>query len=87
MIKAINRQILEVSDTGNTYFGRAWLMVNPEYMNVGAGRLESEAESYLGSLDAPSAIKSPKRAVVRLLSLLAAAASGGLITAVLFQLY
>ncbi len=87
MIRAISRQILEVSDTGNNYFEKAWLMVSPEYTNVGANKLESEAEGYLRGLDAPSSFKSGRRAMMRLLSLLASAACGGVLTAVVFQLY
>ena len=87
MIKAISRQILEVSDTGNTYFEKAWLMISPEFMNSGADRLENEAEGYLRGLDAPSSIKNNHRFALRFFSLIASAAAGGLITAVFFQLY
>lgn len=87
MIKAVSRQILEVSDTGNTYFEKAWLMVSPEFMNVGANKLEDEAESYLSELDAPSSMKKHRRLVEKTLSFLAAALSGGLVTAAALQLY
>ena len=87
MIKAISRQILEVSDTGNTYFEKAWLMISPEFINSGAAKLESEAEGYLAGLDAPASVKSRKRTVFRLLGMLGSAACGGLVTAMMFHLY
>ena len=87
MIKAVSRQILEVSQTGNTYFEKAWLMVAPELMNAGADTLEAEAGEYLRSLDAPCAIKRRRRIALKALTLLASAASGGLVTAALINLY
>ena len=47
MIKAISRQVLEVFDTGNAYFEKAWLMVSPEFSSSDSERLEAEAEDYL----------------------------------------
>ena len=31
MIKGINRQVIEVTETGNAYFERALLVVRPSY--------------------------------------------------------
>ena len=85
MIKAISRQILEVSDTGNTYFEKAWLMINPQYMNAGDGQLEEEAEGYLCALDAPGAVKARGSTLRRVFRFLASAACGGLATALFFR--
>lgn len=35
MIKGVNRQIIEVMDTGNQYFERALLVVRPGYTDTG----------------------------------------------------
>lgn len=87
MIKAISRHILEVSETGNKYFDRAWLIVNPQYMNCGADIIEAEAADYLHDLDAPYSMRHRNGFLVKAANFLFAAISGGLITAAFIQLY
>ena len=60
MIKGINRQVIEINDTGTTYYEKAWLIVKPAYAGLHQSILEKEARSLLKDLDAPSSIK-PKR--------------------------
>ncbi|MBQ9742537.1 MAG: hypothetical protein IJV88_02535 [Ruminococcus sp.] len=60
MIKGINRQIIEVTDTGNTYYEKAWLVVRPEYTRIQSGILEKEARALLKNASSPSCMK-PKR--------------------------
>ncbi len=80
MIKAISRQILEVSDTGSAYFDHAWLMVSPEFSTASPENINSMAEDYLSSLDAPFGIRRSraKRRLLRAASLLVSAAAGAL---------
>ncbi|MBQ1388335.1 MAG: hypothetical protein IIY78_01780 [Clostridia bacterium] len=76
MIKAISRQILEVSDTGSAYFDHAWLMVSPQFSTAKPEYISAQAENYLGSLDAPSGIKrsgTKRRLILSLYCLLSAA--------------
>ncbi len=87
MIKAISRQILEVSDTGSIYFAKAWLMISPEYADEDEQKLEGEAERYLCSIDAPGAVKSRSRTLRRVMRFLASAACGGLVTAMFLKVY
>ncbi|MBQ1393731.1 MAG: hypothetical protein IIY81_09455 [Lachnospiraceae bacterium] len=81
MIKGISRQIIEINETQNNYFERAWLVVKPEYLNVGASRLEREAEGYLKNLKPPYSMRSRKGLLLRLLGLCSAALGGSVITA------
>lgn len=60
MIKGINRQIIELSDTPSAYYEKAWLIVRPEYANLQQHLLEKEAKKILKELDAPSAMKAKK---------------------------
>lgn len=60
MIKGINRQVIEVSDTGNTYYERAFLVVRPQYTQIQKEVLEKDAQKLLATMDVPSSIK-PKR--------------------------
>ena len=79
MIKGVNRQIIEITQTENNYFEKAWLVIKPEYINTGAATLEKEAEKYLKDLKPPHTMRSHKAVLFRALSLLSAAMCGGLI--------
>lgn len=57
MIKGINRQIIEVTDTGNIYYERALLVLRPEYTGAQRTVLEREAKRILNTMKAPSSIK------------------------------
>ena len=87
MIKAVSRQVLEVFDTGNAYFEKAWLMVSPEFSSAAEERLEAEAEDYLVAVEPPAALRHRRHHLGRFVSFFAAASFGGLITAALLQLY
>lgn len=57
MIKGINRQIIEITDTGNMYYERALLVLRPEYSGAQRALLEREAKRVLSKMAAPSTIK------------------------------
>ncbi len=76
LIKGVSRQIIEVSDTKNTYYDKAWLVVKPEYAGVERRILEQEAKRLLREMDSPSAMK-PKRALMFWVLRLGAAALVG----------
>lgn len=60
MIKGINRQVIEINDTGTVYYEKAWLMVKPAYADLQQSLLEKEAHSLLKDLDAPSTMKTKR---------------------------
>ncbi len=51
MIKGVNRQIIEVIDTGNEYFERALLVVRPRFSDVEPGRLHEEARRMVNNAE------------------------------------
>ena len=51
MVKGINRQVLEIHDTGCAYFERAFFFVNPEYAKTDEKKLRAAAEQTLGHTD------------------------------------
>lgn len=57
MIKGVNRQMIEVTDTGNPYFERALLVVRAECMEQPEVRLHEEAHKILASSDAYSGLR------------------------------
>ncbi len=50
MVRGVNRQIIEINDTGNKYFERALLFVAPGRSEVSQSKLNFEAKEYLLSL-------------------------------------
>ena len=60
MIRGVSRQIIEVKETGNVYYERAYLVVRPEYARAERELLEKEARKILRKLD-------EKKAAVHLL--------------------
>lgn len=50
MVKGVNKQIIEINDTGNSYFERVLLFVAPGKSDVPVEELKSEAKSYLLNL-------------------------------------
>ncbi len=57
MIRGVSRQIIEVQETGNAYYEKAYLIVNPEFAGVERQLLEREARKVLKSMGAPSGMK------------------------------
>ena len=60
MIKGINRQVIEINETGSVYYERAWFIVKPAYAQMHNSILEREAQSILRNIDAPSSMKSKR---------------------------
>lgn len=51
MVKGINRQVLEIRETGSPYFERAFFFVNPEFAFTDEKKLRKEAEKALQNPD------------------------------------
>lgn len=62
MIKGINHQMIELSETDNKYYERAFLIVRPEYAQVHRNVLEKEAKKMLKDVCATSVMK--KKAII-----------------------
>ena len=87
MLKGVNRQIIEVSDTGNAYYERAILFVRPQYRDAQQALLEKQAKKLLCTMQAPSAVRKRTLYAYNAVRLLLPAIAGALITAVLFGLF
>lgn len=55
MVKGVNRQVLEIRETGSPYFERAFFFVKPEYADTDEKKLRAAAQRVL-----PQADKVPK---------------------------
>ncbi len=66
MIKGVNKQILEVTNTENPYFEKIIFFVKPEYKTADRKKLQKEAEALATITQKPPKIKIPKRKILRI---------------------
>ncbi len=76
MIKGVNRQVVEVSDTGSEYFERILFIVKPEYAAVSEGKVRERVEQIAQSTGAPPPTKRKRRPFLTAAKLAAAASIG-----------
>ena len=53
MIKGVNKQVLEISETQNGFFEKAIFFVKPEYSGMGEGRLKESARKEIEKAGKP----------------------------------
>ncbi|MBE6795581.1 MAG: hypothetical protein E7533_03245 [Ruminococcaceae bacterium] len=58
MIKGVNKQVLELTETENGYFEKAIFFVKPEYSGLSEGKLRENARKELEKTGTPPKIKS-----------------------------
>ena len=47
MTKGVNRQVLEIHDTGSDYFEKALFFIKPEFSTLGENKLASQAREII----------------------------------------
>lgn len=50
MVKGVNKTIIEINNTGNAFFERAILFVDPDFSRMGEKKLHEEAVRFLGQV-------------------------------------
>ncbi len=76
MIKGVNRQVVEVTETGCEYFERILFFVKPEHANVSEGKLRERAGAMAGTAGRPPATKIRRNRLFLAFKLAAAAGVG-----------
>lgn len=61
MIKGVNRQIIEITETGNPYFERALLIVRPGFSDVPDERIREEAHRLVQAAGGYSGLRRNRR--------------------------
>lgn len=80
MIKGVNRQMIEVTQTDSPFYERALFVVKPEYAQKSYETLHREATQVMERLEAPSAFRKKNKILFWGLRLGAAALAGAGIT-------
>lgn len=82
MIKGINRQMIEITDTGNPYFERALLVVQPDLSQTDDLTLRREAADVLKTADSCGQLRMQRRRQLfsRLVLILLSGGGGALLT-------
>lgn len=63
MIKGVNKQVLEVTNTENPYFEKIIFFVKPEYVNGDREKLKKEARMLAKSANKPPRARKTKREI------------------------
>jgi len=79
VIKGVNRQVVDVLETGSEYFERALFFVKPEFSYVSEGKLRENARQILKNASAPPSTRTKRGNMYYFLKVLkyCAAAAGG----------
>ena len=84
MTKGINKQVIEIHDTGNEYFEKALLFVKPEYATLGEKSLREKFIKTFSSCSVPNSKKPKLVCALRTLAImLLSAGAGAVITALI----
>jgi hypothetical protein len=57
MIKGVNKQVLEITETENGFFEKAIFFVKPEYTGMSEGRLKETAKNEMKGITKPPSNK------------------------------
>ena len=87
MVKGVNRQVLEIHETGCEYFEKALFFVKPEYSTEKESKLKGSAmKSIRNSAGVPKTRKQKiKSKMFFVVELLASAGAGAVITALIIK--
>lgn len=70
MIKGVNRQVVEVRETGCDYFERIIFFVKPEYAALSEGKIRERASLIAGETPLPPPTKAPDKSMTQVLKIL-----------------
>ena len=87
MVKGVNRQVLEIHETGCDYFEKALFFVRPEFSGESDSKLKSKAlNSIYNSTGIPKTRKQKiKSKALFVVELLASAGAGAIITTLVLR--
>lgn len=84
MIKGVNRQVVEITQTKCEYFERVLFFIKPEFSAISDGELKERASAIAQSAGIPPAERLRKNKIRSALTLGAAAFSGAALSGLVF---
>lgn len=87
MIKGVNRQVVEVTQTQCEYFEKILFFVKPEFAAVSEGKLRERANKIAEGTGAPPPTKIRRNRLLLLAKLAAAASVGAAICGIVISLF
>lgn len=87
MVKGVNRQVLEIHETGSEYFEKALFFVRPEFSMENEGKLKSKALSSVQNLSSVPKTRTQKlksRALI-FVEMAVSAGVGAILTALIIR--
>ncbi len=85
MLKGVNKQVLEIAETGNGFFEKAIFFVKPEYSGMSEGRLRESARKQIESVGKPPLSKGFVTEKRKILLTLCGCFMAGIITGIIFR--
>lgn len=76
MIKGVNRQVVEVRETGCDYFERIIFFIKPEYACVSEGKIRERASLIAGAAPMPPSTKIKSSPMTKILTVALSALCG-----------
>lgn len=84
MIKGVNRQVVEISETGCEYFEKVLFFIKPEFSAVSEGDLKERATIIAQGAGIPPAARLKKNKIRFAIHMSAAACSGAALSGIIF---
>lgn len=85
MIKGVNRQVVEVNDTGCEYFERIMFFVKPEYSGISEGKIRERAGMIAASTKGVPPTKIKRNRFLEIGKLVVSAIVGAALAVVFFN--
>lgn len=85
MIKGVNKQVLEITETQNGFFEKAIFFVKPEYSGMSEGRLRESAKREMDSAGKPPLTKFTRHDKIKFSAFCGGALLTGIIIGIFFS--
>lgn len=85
MIKGVNKQVLEITETQNGFFEKAIFFVKPEYSGMSEGRLRESAKKEIENAGKPPLNKYTRHEKIKTLISLGTALVTGIVIGIIFS--
>ena len=84
MLKGVNKQVLEIAETENSFFEKAIFFVKPEYSGMSEGRLRESAHKEMKNAGKPPISRAKSSEKIKVAISLSVTFIAGLISGIIF---